>query len=991
MLRKAMGMRLAGALAGVLACCAVAQAQSEFPKFADVAKGYVKVAPKDEGGAYYNIYVRSKDSQMLAELPRSYTAKFMIATTIASGHQFAGLHNGLQYVYWKRYGKYLALMAPRIDIKASGDAEAKDSVRRLWTDRVIMQVPIRCLSATGAPVIDLDAFLSAAARQFFGRSASGANTALASIKKVKVFANNVELAIEWPVSGNLRTFHFSIAKVQGTPGYQPRKADPRIGYFTVDYEDYGKYRDDQVPVRYITRWNLQKRDPKLKKSPPKKAIEFYVEHTVPVRYRRWIKQGILYWNRAFEKVGILDAIVVHYQDKQTGAYMHLDPEDTRYNFIRWLNNNIGTAIGPSHPHPETGEILDADIVLTDGWIRHFWYQFNEYKPELATEGMSRELLSWLDQNPRWDPRIRLAPPHMHNQVLGERAQRLQRATFDPTVHDAAFVNHPVSGLLPDGVDSAAQLCMAADCKSRDMTLLGMHHAVLSIMTEDEKDKDKKKRKKKKKDKKKDEKCEEKGCEKKDEAKKEEKKDEAKKEEKKDEAKKEEKAPEKKPEKKDDEQLLDGIPESFIGPMLADLVCHEVGHTLGLRHNFKASSIHTLKEINSEGFKGKKTITGSVMDYTPVNINMDPDLVQGDYQMIDLGPYDMWAIEYGYGSSDLTKVLARVAEPELVYGTDEDTGGSDPRARRYDFGKNPLDYAESLVDLAGWHREHLLDKFVKKGQGWHRARQGYLITLNTQLSAISICSSWIGGTLTNRDHKGDPGNRRPIEVVPVETQRAALKFCIDNAFADAAFGLTPEIMAYMTVDKSKSRYADEAWPVHDSILGVQSSVLTMLMNPSRLENVYDNELRTPADKDALTLPEIFSDIYDAVWSEIASAPAAKTTARKPLISSLRRNLQREHMERLIDLVKPDSGYQVAKKPISNLALTQLRGLKAKIDGILKHRKKIDAYSLAHLSESKLRIEKVLDPTYIYNSDDMGGGGGGNIFSLFGKERQESDRD
>ena len=97
-----------------------------------------------------------------------------------------------------------------------------------------------------------------------------------------------------------------------------------------------------------------------------------------------------------------------------------------------------------------------------------------------------------------------------------------------------------------------------------------------------------------------------------------------------------------------EQLLDGMPESFIGPLLADLVCHEVGHTLGLRHNFKASAIYDLAEMNSDEIKGKKPFCGSVMDYNPVNFNFDPDNdVQGDYAMIGVGPYDMWAIEYGY--------------------------------------------------------------------------------------------------------------------------------------------------------------------------------------------------------------------------------------------------------------------------------------------------------------------------------------------------------
>src|SRR5690606_24288514 len=104
------------------------------------------------------------------------------------------------------------------------------------------------------------------------------------------------------------------------------------------------------------------------------------------------------WNKAFEKTGLSNAIEVHYQDKQLGidgGHMDKDPEDVRYNFVRWLNNNVGTAIGPSRVNPLTGEILDADIILTDGWIRHYWNQYHEVMPDIAMEGFGPETLAWL--------------------------------------------------------------------------------------------------------------------------------------------------------------------------------------------------------------------------------------------------------------------------------------------------------------------------------------------------------------------------------------------------------------------------------------------------------------------------------------------------------------------------------------------------------------------------------------------------------------------
>ena len=92
---------------------------------------------------------------------------------------------------------------------------------------------------------------------------------------------------------------------------------------------------------------------------------------------------MLQWNEAFRKIGIDNAIEVYQQDEVTGAHMEKDPEDVRYNFVRWLNNDVATAIGPSRAHPVTGQILDADIVLTDGWIRAFYSWYDDRPTEIA--------------------------------------------------------------------------------------------------------------------------------------------------------------------------------------------------------------------------------------------------------------------------------------------------------------------------------------------------------------------------------------------------------------------------------------------------------------------------------------------------------------------------------------------------------------------------------------------------------------------------------
>jgi len=887
----------------------------DFPKFEEVSKDFVKVVSTADGAkSLYTVWTREKDGQMLAELPSNFaTQKQWFAVTVGSGEIFAGLQGRNLYTYWKRYDKRIALMAPEINTRSTGDQESKDSVERIFTDRVILDIPIVCIGPGGQPVIDLDGLLAGNAETFFGYSARGANTNLLTITSAKAFPNNIEIAIEMPVAGGtLKEFHYSISAVEGSAGYEPRKADQRLGYFTTTYRDLGKFEDGEKIVRYINRWNIEKRDPSLKLSPPKQPLVFYIDHTVPVRYRRFVRDGVEYWNSAFERVGILNAIEVYQQDSATGAHMDKDPEDIRYNFIRWLSNDIGTAIGPSRAHPETGEILDADVILTDGWIRYFNYQFNDLLPETAMEGMSPETLAWLATRPEYDPRVLLADPAQREFKIAEIAQRgIQRYGGHPAalVDDTLYGDDEYDGQLNQQSEFNG-MCLASRGKGLDVALMGMHLDVARELLDEEAD-------------------------------------------------------------DENSDMLDGMPDWFIGPMLADLVAHEVGHTLGLRHNFKASSQYTMAEINSEEVKGR-AFTASVMDYNPININMDSGEIQGDYAMIALGDYDYWVIDYGYGENP-EETVKLAAEKNIPYATDYDTWGIDPLARRYDFAAWPLDYCENQNRLIALYRDRLMDKFVEEGDSWSRATRGYNITLNQQMSGISVMANWIGGAHIYRDKKGDPGARPPLVVVEAERQRAALKFVIENGFRDEAFGLDPEIITHLTADNWSDRwgnyFADPAFPIHDRVSGIMNTSLTMIMNPTTLKNVYDNEFRVASDEDAITLPEVMSAVIGEVFSEIAQAPKQTFTERQPMISSFRRNLQSGLVDRLIDFTRPGTMSGSAAAPVRALSSQYLTELQKQIDTTLEHNGKLDDYTKAHLASASSRIGKALDATFIYNTDDF----------------------
>lgn len=943
----------------------------DFPSLEEVTEDYEEIEVQGGESPFYRLWKREADGQMLAQLPRDYASsstRHFIAPTVSGGELFAGLQSDSFYVYWKRYGKRVALVAENLAVKGS-DEQSKASVKRLFTDKVLLDLPILTIVPRQGPVIDLDQLLVGNASVFFGRGMR-AQPSLVTIKQAKAFPKNIEIAFEVPMSnGNLKTLHYSISEIKGSPSYSPRKADQRIGYFTTTYSDYGKYDTDDTDVRYINRWHLEKREESLRMSPPKQPIVFYIEHTTPIRYRRWVRQGIMNWNKAFEQIGIADAIEVRQQDMETGQHMDKAPEDVRYNFVRWLNNNISTAIGPSRVNPGTGEILDADIVLTDGWIRTFQKQFSELMPKIAMDGMSPETLAWFEKHPQWDPRIRLADPSnrdfIRQQLQHQAAQR--RASNNPNALKTRLMgDEPLDGLV-DRHSQVNGACFAAEGRGLDVAMMRM--AMFSIHAEaadDEKEDDEDKPKDE------DEEKEDKDDDEKDD----------------DDDDDDEEDDE---EEEVTEQMLDGMPESFIGPLLADLVSHEVGHTLGLRHNFKASSIYSIDEINSEELKGKKPLAGSVMDYLPTNFKVDHGQIQGDYAMIGVGPYDMWAIEYGYTlknkEKQLAKILSRVAEPELAFATDEDTLGPDPLARRYDFGKEPLNFAKDQISLAQKTRKRILDDFVKDGDAWSKARRGYLLTLSLQTRASSMMANWLGGVFVNRDKKGDPKDRKPIEVVPAEKQRNALKFVVENTFYDETYGLTPELLTHMTSDSFGGYFMvpDAAWPVHDRVMGIQASTLSQLLNPTTLRRVYDNEMRVGDEDDVLTLAEMMTTINDAVWNELDELPNGEFTVRKPAISSLRRNLQTEFIERLFDLGSERDG-TAAMKPIANLSVLMLGKLKDKLESACEQ-ENLDEYSRAHLEDGLQRVTKWLDSQYVYNTNEQPSNQG--FMFLFGKEGAEQE--
>ncbi|MGE3453106.1 MAG: zinc-dependent metalloprotease [Burkholderiales bacterium] len=779
----------------------------EVLKDAKAIPGYFTLHRKDE-----KVWIELKPEQFdkpfffSMNIPRSVGERGLYGGQM--GGPWFGPTQGSQMAVWKKIGNQVQLIAKNTEFFAAPGTPQARFVEESFSDSLIASAPVAAQPDpdTKAVVVEGNALLfgdlpgySTQIEQAF-RMPFALDAKNTSFSRVTNTENLTSLQVN---------AHFAVPKIAAPPltpppkpappppkatpdprsffvGFQynfmplpaepmaARPADERLGHFTVSRVDHTDDLSPKLRSHIVARWRLEKKDPKAAVSEPKEPVTYWIDRNVPEKYRKSVADGILEWNKAFEKAGFRNAIVVKQQTEQDD----FDTMDSRHASVRWFTGaDIGFAIGPSHVDPRSGEILDADIGMSDVFARG------------ARRLVSEDLARVFGDEP-------LAEPHAHRAARGYLA--------------CDYMN-----------ESAREMHFAFDVlEARGLAM--------------------------------------------------------------------------------DSPEAESLAQAYV----KDVIMHEVGHTLGFQHNFRSSGIYTLKQLQDKSFTKANGLAGSVMDYNPFNIAVKGE-PQGEYAMSTLGPYDYWAVEYAYKEIDpaaekaeLAKIASRSTEPALAFANDDDAGygtqaiGIDPDVNRFDLGADPLEYYRHRLKISRELWDRLQSLKLAPGESYERLTRSFTSGFSQLGRVAPLAAKYVGGVRHLRDRAGT--GRPAFEPTPAAKQREALAMITSDFLRVDSFRFKPEFVSRIGIDHF-DRPANPDISIAAAVLKVQKAVLDQLMADRVAARLLDSQDKVADKAKAMSLSEVYDTLQSAIWSELKTGQD---------ITGMRRNLQRDHLQRVAGaLVKP----------------------------------------------------------------------------------------
>ncbi|MDG0833697.1 DUF5117 domain-containing protein, partial [Pelomonas saccharophila] len=779
-------------------------------RLANPARYYALIAKgaKEQPGLFP---IWRKDEKVWIEIPKEYFNKpFLFSVNVANAVGERGLYAsqmlGDELAEWRRVGNHVQLIALNTKFRAD-NASSKLAVEQAFSPSLIAAGPVASadhpdrksvlVDASGLLLNDIPGYSTRLelayrlpyapdrANSFIEASRADAQVstltarvhfATARIPAPPLIPTPVPMPSPPQATPDPRSMFFSfVYSLRALPEAPAaiRLADPRLGHFSETYSNLGDDLKANPRVHMIARWRLERKDPAAALSEPVQPIVYWLDKNIPAKYRESVKAGILEWNKAFEKIGFKDAVVVRQQPDDADW----DNMDSTHASIRWFTGaDVGFAIGPSNRDPRTGEILDADIGMSDVFgrgSRRFAVD------DVLSGGQAQALGAW----------------------MGERSSQ-------------ALAEQQCSYMA----DQADELGFALD-------LLAL---------------------------------------------------------------------------RDGMDMNGPEAEALAQAVVKDVVMHEVGHTLGLKHNFRSSTTVTQAQLKDKAWTEAHGISNSVMDYNAYNLPLKGE-PRASLTNTTLGAYDYWAIEYAYRTlpaeqeaAELARIAARSTEPQLAYGDDFDQGvggpydGFDPRTNQRDLGDDPLAYAKKRLKLSQELWERVQGRPASVGDDPLRNRRSVFESFRQLALTANNVSKYVGGMYAERVV---PGVTSGPAFKPVDNaqQREALRFIATGLLSSDSFRFRPEFLTSQTLDYNES---DRGLPlsIPDAVAALQGRVLDRLMSPNTARRLIEmgGYLPEAQRKGAVSLSEVYGTLQAAIFSEVKAGAE---------VDRMRRSLQREYIKRL----------------------------------------------------------------------------------------------
>ncbi len=904
-----------------------------------------QIAGLDRQDGVFTIYSNVQENKVfLAVRPNQLHRNYMIQATLESGVGEMGLFRGwpiYDFVFQFRPGRnnLLQVVVPNLNVRTPN---ATPSQRRLqrgsFSDSVILAAEVISTDpATGTQLIDLNALLLGQDLADIYGSLGGAlgdyepNFLLSGITDLKAFPENLEVGADLILnqSGGLSLF-FS-QRLQSLPDSRGFSLHLRFSLSQLPGNNGYRPRLADERVGYFIStfrapFQVGRGDRFVRY-----INRWHLEKANPQAPRSRPRQPLVFWventvpveYRAAVREGILAWNAAFEQAgfeqaievRQMPDNADWDPADVRYNVVRWSDslNPWALGLGPSRANPLTGQILDADVILDANTIDYLQGEFQQQGLDSAGEA-AFYLQSCGQRSQAW-----------YGQWLAIQSQRLAQRTGQPP--RLGQPNRPVGRSAASGAGRslrpttpqtvppmADHFCAAY--AARDRATFG----ALALTTLA-------------------------GA------------------------------------NYDPNQL-----QEYIRQFIVHLTTHEVGHVLGLRHNFAGSLLLDPQELGDPAAIATRGLASSAMDYIPPNVAA-PGQAQTTFFPTTVGPYDRWAIEYGYRdfgrsrggqeeAAGLTELLRQSStQPELAYVPDEDTWDwIDPEVSPWDLSTDPITYAtQQLGNAQGvWQRLNRWSLLPGEGFGGLRRRVD-LVFSQFRASSYTI-ANYIGGQRFRRVSPWDEQRRVPFAPIPPEKQRQALRTLAQQVFAPDAFQFSPELLNQLAPNRwwhwgTNLTVYPLDYPIYEQVLMTQGMMLAEVMYSERLQRLRDGEFRD-RDPQRVTLEEVYDTLHGSIWSEL------RTTEGSTRINSLRRGLQRYHLDVLTNQVLRRSLEDAsnastfmefmailitveAPEDARLLARSELRQLGEEVQQVLRQGDRVDRLTRAHLEAVRDRIAQTLN--------------------------------